>query len=177
MATAHLVHGYLGAGKTTLARQIEGETGGIRFSADEWYIRLFVGDQATTHLDDLLWDRLLLTLEQLWVSVVGRGVDVVLDFGFWRRAARDQARTLASAVGADVVLYQVVCEDAVARQRCIDRNAAPAGSFVIDPTAFDDLKAKFEPIGPDEPAVAIDTTSRSGHSGEHPANGSREDAM
>ncbi|MGH9267950.1 MAG: AAA family ATPase [Acidimicrobiales bacterium] len=107
----------------------------------------------------MLWDRLLHVLDQLWVAVVVRGVDVVLDFGFWDRAARDRTRALAASVRVDVVLYQVVCEEAVARRRCIDRNSAPAGSFVIHPSAFDELKAKFEPLGADEPAVRVDTTA------------------
>jgi predicted kinase len=34
MATAHLIHGFLGAGKTTLARQLERELPAIRFGAD-----------------------------------------------------------------------------------------------------------------------------------------------
>jgi predicted kinase len=32
MATAHLIHGFLGVGKTTFARQLEGRLPAIRFS-------------------------------------------------------------------------------------------------------------------------------------------------
>jgi predicted kinase len=35
-ATAFLIHGYLGAGKTTLARRLEIEEAAIRFTHDEW---------------------------------------------------------------------------------------------------------------------------------------------
>jgi len=40
MPTAHLIHGYLGAGKTTFARQLERNIPAIRFSHDEWMVRL-----------------------------------------------------------------------------------------------------------------------------------------
>jgi tRNA uridine 5-carbamoylmethylation protein Kti12 len=40
MATAHLIHGFLGAGKTTFARQLERELRAIRFSQDEWMANL-----------------------------------------------------------------------------------------------------------------------------------------
>ena len=82
MATVHLVHGYLGTGKTWLARRLEKETGGIRFSADEWYMRLFVGDEPTYHLDNELSARVMRLLEELWPAIAERGIDVILDFGF-----------------------------------------------------------------------------------------------
>ena len=70
-------------------------------------------------------------LEDLWPAIAERGIDVILDFGFWRRSARDRPRTLAAAAGADVVLYQVVCDEPFARQRCEARNVALGGSFFI----------------------------------------------
>jgi predicted kinase len=44
MATAHLIHGYLGAGKTTFARRLEEELPAIRFSHDEWMTNLYGDD-------------------------------------------------------------------------------------------------------------------------------------
>jgi hypothetical protein len=36
MSTAHLIHGFLGAWKTTFAKKLEAELGAVRFSQDEW---------------------------------------------------------------------------------------------------------------------------------------------
>jgi predicted kinase len=44
MAKAHLIHGYLGAGKTTFARRLEQELRAIRFTHDEWMSRLYGDD-------------------------------------------------------------------------------------------------------------------------------------
>lgn len=158
VAIAHLVHGYLGAGKTTLARRIEAETGAVRFSADEWYMRLYVSGLTTPHLDADAWNRLLSVLDELWPALLRRDVDVVLDFGFWSRAERDDARRMAEAAGATVRLYQVVCDDNVAQARCLARNDHPDGSFRIDPAAFEELKSKFEPLGEDEPREVVETS-------------------
>jgi predicted kinase len=41
MPAAHLIHGFLGAGKTTFARELERNIPAIRFSHDEWMVRLY----------------------------------------------------------------------------------------------------------------------------------------
>ena len=97
-------------------------------------------------------------LDEVWPTVLEHGVDVVLDFGFWRRRQRDNARRRALSAGAEVRLYRVVCDEVVARMRCLARNTNPVGVFVVDALAFDALRAKFELLGPDEPRELIDTT-------------------
>ena len=54
--------------------------------------------------------------------------------------------------------YRVVCDEVVARTRCLARNTNPVGVFLVDALAFDTLRAKFELLGPDEPHELIDTT-------------------
>jgi predicted kinase len=36
----HMICGFAGVGKTTLARQLQRQTNGMRFSIDEWMISL-----------------------------------------------------------------------------------------------------------------------------------------
>ena len=154
MAIAHLIYGYLGAGKTFFARALERRVDGIRFSADEWYLHLFAGDKPTAHLESAQWDRVLSMLD----AVLEHGIDVVLDFGFWRRQQRDDARRRALSASADVKLYWVVCDEQVARARCAARNTSPMGAFVIDDRAFDALRGRFDGLSSDEPHERIDTT-------------------
>ncbi|MFN2556590.1 MAG: AAA family ATPase [Nitriliruptorales bacterium] len=158
VAVAHLVHGYIAAGKTTFSRRLETATGAVRVSADEWYIKLYVGEETTPHLDRAAWRRLMSVLDELWPVLLERDVDVILDFGFWSRAGRDRARQLAEAAGATVQLYEVICDESVARARCQARNQRPHGHFQIDRAAFDDLKATFEPLAADEEWEGVDTS-------------------
>ena len=149
MATAHLVCGYLGAGKTTLAKQLEREHDAVRFTPDEWMARLFGEDPPS---DTFQQDEaaILALMEPLWTRCLSLGLDVILDFGFWRREDRDSARRLTDSVGAKAALYLVVCAEDEARRRVAARNNAVNRSLFIAPATFDGLKSRFEPPGPDE---------------------------
>ena len=82
--TLHLLCGMAGAGKTTLAKRIEAETGAVRLSPDEWLLELMAdpGDRAEM-------DRKRPSVEALQWQVAARlldkGLDVVLENGFWQR--------------------------------------------------------------------------------------------
>jgi predicted kinase len=159
MPTAYLVHGYLGAGKTTLAKQLErGLAAAVRFSPDEWMTALYGHDPPADQFSGV-FERVCRMLNDTWPRVLRVGVDVILDFGFWRRSWRDDARALAAGRGAEVVLYDVHCDEDLARERCRRRNAEPSGSFYMDDSTFDALRAGFEPLGVDEPCIRIDTSS------------------
>lgn len=154
-ATVHLVCGFLGAGKTTFATALATQLGAVRLSVDELYLKLFA-DGPTYELDQAALDRLLGVLQELWPQVARSGADVVLDFGFWRRALRDEVRARASALGAPTRLYWVHCPDDVALARCLARNGQP-GAFLISPEGYRELACRFEAPASDEPHEAIDT--------------------
>lgn len=66
-----LMVGLPGAGKTTAARQLEEETGAIRFTPDEWHLFLFGNDfhdPAQHALHDSRHDR----VEELWRRLEAR---------------------------------------------------------------------------------------------------------
>lgn len=158
MATAHLIHGYLGAGKTTLARRLERELPAIRFTHDEWMVPLFGTDPPAAEfpglkarVDTLIW--------QVWPRCLGLGLNVVLDLNFWTRAERDKARAIAAAQGAECRLHDLRCTDATAWGRIEQRNCEP-GNLYIARATFEDLKNRFEPLQPDENFVpALDSRS------------------
>ena len=101
MTTIHLLVGLPGAGKTTLARQLEAQHAALRLTPDEWMQPLFGAGES----DD---KRVVLEHDLLW-SVAKRvltlGVDVVLDFGLWSCQERDLYRARAKELGVQVMLY------------------------------------------------------------------------
>ena len=159
MPTAHLIHGYLGAGKTTLAKRLERDADAVRFTLDEWLTALHGEDEADIEPDvGTISTRLVAVMEPVWARCLTLGLDVVLDLGFWSRDLRDATRDRVEACGATAKVYDVRCADDVAWQRVEKRNSAPAGSLRMARNTFDVLRAKVDPLGPDEPHLTVDTT-------------------
>lgn len=154
MPTAHLIHGFLGVGKTTLARRLAETVPAIRFSHDEWMARLYGNDPPVEHFPEF-YRRVSEQLEQIWPRCLELGVDVVLDFGFWTRRERDAFRAKVAAVGALARLYQVTCYEEEAWRRIEERNADLQGSLYIARNTFEILRRRFEPLGSDEECIEI----------------------
>ncbi|MGH7024618.1 MAG: AAA family ATPase [Caulobacteraceae bacterium] len=150
MVTAHLIFGFVGAGKTTLAKRLERDHAAVRFTPDEWMARLFGQDPPVSVFQERA-SAILDLMEPIWARCLSRGVDVVLDFGFWRRAERDHARERAAETGARVLLYAVECAEEEAWRRVEARNGGADHSLYIAPATFRLLRSRVEPLGPDEP--------------------------
>ena len=149
MATAHLLFGYLGSGKTTFARRLEVEHKAVRFTPDEWMARLF-GDDPPEETFPEKAEAILELLEPLWTRCLTLGLDVVLDYGFWRRKERDQVRAVVERIGANACLYRLECPDDEARRRIEARNQADDRGLYIAPATYDALRRRFEPLDADE---------------------------
>ena len=94
-----LMCGLPGAGKTTVARKIETETGAIRFCGDEW-----MADLGLDYYDEVrhrLWPR----LDRLWRQVLSGGLSVILEDGTWQRSERDDLRQFAAESGATTEMH------------------------------------------------------------------------
>lgn len=156
MATAHLIHGYIGAGKTTLARRLEQDLPAIRFTHDEWMSTLYGADPPLDSFADR-FERVTALIERLWPRCLELGADVVLDLGFWSRAQRDAARRVVARVGAGHRLYRVACPEEAAWSRIARRNSALGSDLFIARPTFDGLKARFEPLADDEDRTEIAT--------------------
>jgi predicted kinase len=156
MATAHLLHGYLGVGKTTLARRLEHELSAVRFTHDEWMTRLY-GDDPKVEREEFedMWRRVHTQMEPVWSRCLQLGRDVVLDFGLWSRQERDILRAKIAALGALARLYRVTCSDSVAWQRIEKRNTELSGDFLIVRNTYDVLRSGFEPLEEEEERIEI----------------------
>ena len=154
MATAHLIHGYLGVGKTTFSRRLEREISAVRFTHDEWMQKLYGDDPPERQFAELA-ERVSSLMEEQWRRCLEVGVDVVLDFGFWSRAERDRLRASIIQRGASVRLYRLTCPDSVAWQRIQARNTSLERGLYIAPNTFEVLKARFEPLDDDEDRIEV----------------------
>lgn len=105
-ATVHLLAGLNGAGKSTHARRLEQECPAVRFTLDEWMLRLH-----QLSYDDPRYPELSQRCKHLiWevaAQVLATGTDVVLDWNLWSRQRRKTWRDKVVAAGHHPVLHYV----------------------------------------------------------------------
>lgn len=154
-ATVHWLCGLPGSGKTTYARQLVAWHNAVLLNHDE---RMRSRHGVNPPLAIFASAAAIIT-EELWAEVathLAGGRDVVLDWGFWTRASRDDARRRIELMGAKSALYRLVCPDAIARHRTIERTRlGGAGALEINAEAWDSFSAKFEPVARDEAHVDV----------------------
>lgn len=159
MAIVHLLHGFIGSGKTTFARQLEQEKNALRFSPDEWMVALY-GDKPAEGKFEEYYQRID---QWIWVQIeraLALGVDVIFDSGLWKRDDRDRVIARVKALGAAPVLYALQCPFEISRERVLKRTAElPEGQLSIDDNAIHLFWSRFEPLQDDEEAIIIDTST------------------
>lgn len=94
-----MIVGLPASGKTTLARQLARDRGGIRLNADEWMRAVGVD-----LFDEPFRARLEGQMTQLAANMLQQSLCVVIEFGSWSKAERDELLTLARSAGADTEL-------------------------------------------------------------------------
>jgi len=113
----HLLYGLAGSGKSTLARSLCAHGEGVRFTLDEWMLRLYPSLHFETRaygvkaveVRDLIWS----IAEQVLLT----GSDVVLDWNSWSAERRRWAVDRAAAVGAPVILHKLTASIEAASER------------------------------------------------------------
>jgi predicted kinase len=148
MPTIHMIHGFVGAGKTTFSKKLEKEVQAVRFTPDEWMVELYGQNppaekfaEYDKNIKSIIWN----TAEKILVN----GGNVIFDFGFWRWSEREDVRKRAKKLFVDVKLYNLQCPEEIMKQRVLARTAEmPDGALFIDENAINEFKKYLEPVDP-----------------------------
>lgn len=153
--TVHVLCGFIGAGKTTFAKKLEKKTGAVRITKDEWLIRLIGNDPTIEGFAD--YDHRICGLSRdVAFDLVGKGIDVIIDEGFWEKEQRDIIMQRVAESGAKGIMYFLHTPVETIRKRVEDRNARPSDdSFIISGEMLDNYLRSWQPPGEDEDYVLI----------------------
>ena len=139
-----LICGLPASGKSTLARRIATAIPAVRLDKDEWTARLGADvwdPEFRGRLEGQLWS--------LAQELLARGQSVILEWGHWARAERDEKRLGARALGVGVELHHLSAPLDELLARAERRQAS--GEWTAAPMTrahFEEWATTFEP--PDE---------------------------
>ena len=144
MSSVHLICGFAGTGKTTIARKLAVQMNAVRLTPDELMTDLYGADIPESEFQSK-WNKVDKLIWNLAEQIVCAGGNVILDYGFWSRESRQKAVERAKIFCDNITFHQVECDFETAKQRLRERDAdAP------DDAAFDAEAKQYEPIDADE---------------------------
>lgn len=157
MPIIHLMHGFIGAGKTTFSKKLEAEKNAVRYSPDEWMIERH-GINPPAEAFDAYLAIVKEDIIRAATAMLSEGRDVIFDYGFWRYEDRRKYRALADDLKVPYILYFIQAGWKTMEERALKRTQEmPAGALVIDKNAIEMLRAQFEPLRNDEDHIVIVT--------------------
>ena len=93
---------------------------------------------------------------EIAARVLSLGVSVILDWGFWSRAERDDYRARAEALGANAEVWYLDATRAELAARLVIRNDdLPPNTFRVSLDDLDRWSNLFEPPPEDEPGLMV----------------------
>ena len=147
MAMIHCMCGYIGFGKTTIAKKLEIEYAARRFTPDELMVQLYGTDvgndfmEKARQLNTYIWEEM--------AKCVKNGQDVIYDSGSWSSDDRKYVMKMAHKLKTFVIWHQVECRIETARRRTLER-AQKIKELSIDKKFFDKNLKRYSPIQQNE---------------------------
>jgi predicted kinase len=122
----------------------------VRITKDEWSIHFIGNDPSIEGYAE--WDTKIVELSRSFAfQLVEKGIDVIIDEGFWEKETRAKMKKRIEALGADEVLYYLDTPIEIIRERIVGRNNDLAkDSFKISREMLDNYLTYWEPPGEDE---------------------------
>ncbi len=153
MSKIFLMCGKICSGKSTYARKLREQHKAAVLSVDEITLALFDGN-AGDKLDDYV-ERTERYLYGKSLEFLECGINAVLDWGFWTKRERDEAREFYGSRGIDYEFIFIDISDAEWRLRLEKRNnavlAGETSAYYVDEGLMDKFEGIFEK--PDETEI------------------------
>jgi len=144
-----LICGGTGAGKSTFAKKLAIELGGVHFAIDDWMANLFWMDSPAPIEFEWTMARIGRCETQIWAQVLAlakRNIPAILDLGFTKVAHRQSFADKAIAANLLPQLYMIDAPSDIRWQRVKARNAEKGDTFALNVTRdmFDFMENEWE---------------------------------
>lgn len=142
MAKVILICGKICCGKSTYAEQMRIKSSAAVLSVDEIMLAVFgqyageKHDEYCENLQNYLFDKSL--------ELIEAGINVILDWGFWKRAGREYAREFFNSRNVQCEFHYIDVNDEMWKERLDKRNRSVNAGEVIAYLVDDNLAKKFE---------------------------------
>jgi len=125
----------------------------VRITKDEWSIRLIGNDPTIDGYEE--WDHKICDLSRDFAfQLAEKGIDVIIDEGFWEKELREEMRRRTGRIGAKAVMYYVETPIETIRERVVGRNDnLTKDSFKISREMFENYLKYWQPPSEDEDYV------------------------
>ena len=145
--TIHLMHGFMGSGKTTLAKRLEIDLPAVRLTHDEIMVSRYGRhpsdyDEKYKQVDD--------DIKAQAAACIKKGQNVILDYGFWTKKDRKAYYAWAKSLTPHVLFHVIKCDKETAKSRVLKRTEENSAELLIDEACFENLYKKFEPLTQEE---------------------------
>lgn len=147
--------GKICCGKSTYAQKLRIENKAVILSIDEITLSLFGQHLGEKH--DEITGKTQEYLLQKSVEIIETGINVILDWGFWLKKRRDDARNFFADRGIECEFHYIDISDEVWQERLAKRNKAVSDGETSAYFVDDNLAAKFESLfeAPDKDEIDI----------------------
>jgi predicted kinase len=146
----YLLCGKIGAGKSTLAKQLAAHPMTLLISEDHWTSTLFAGDLKTIEDYGRLSARLRAAMAPHIGDILRQGLSVVLDFPANTVRQRAWMRSLIAEAKVAHELHHLDIPDAICKQRLRQRNVGGEHPFQVSDAEYEQFTAHFVPPGAEE---------------------------
>ncbi len=141
MTAIHLMVGFMGVGKTTIAKQLAKTIPAERLTHDELMVKRYGRNPEDFQTKYNVIDE---EIRKKTAELIKEGKSVILDYGFWTHQKREEYYTWAKTLTNNVIFHDVCCDINVAKQRILKRTKNDFEALEIDENTFDTLAQKFE---------------------------------
>ena len=164
MAKVIILCGKIASGKSYYAEKLSEQTGAVILSVDELMLELSDSCLGLSHDDTAR--RCEKYFYKLSEQLIAKNIDVIIDFGYWSRAERNEAKDYFNARAIEIELHYIIVDEQIRLKQLDKRNemlllrqktSVSGRVYIIGEELRNRLDSKFQEPSPEEGFIGVRT--------------------